>query len=53
LRGLNTAATVWCSAAMGALCGLGALNLALVLAVAVLITNMVLRPLAYHLRAIA
>ena len=53
VRGLNTAATVWCSAAMGALCGLGALNLALVLAVAVLITNMVLRPLAYRLRAIA
>src|SRR5271169_5058141 len=45
VRGLNTAATIWCSAAIGALCGLGALNLALVLAVAVLLANMGLRPL--------
>src|SRR6202007_3484881 len=27
VRGLNTAATIWCSAAIGALCGLGAVNL--------------------------
>src|SRR6202166_4682394 len=47
VRGLNTAATLWCSAAIGALCGLGSLNLALVLAAAVLLTNLVLRPLAY------
>ena len=33
VRGLNTAATIWCSAAMGALSGLGSLNLALVLAI--------------------
>src|SRR6202041_3648312 len=46
VRGLNTAATIRCSAAIGALCGLGALNLALVLAAAVLFANMVLRPLA-------
>jgi putative Mg2+ transporter-C (MgtC) family protein len=52
VRGLNTAATVWCSAAIGALCGLGALNLALVLAVTVLFTNMVLRPLAYRLHPV-
>src|SRR5271169_7023994 len=45
VRGLNTAATIWCSAAIGALSGLGALNLALVLAVAVLLANMGLRPL--------
>jgi putative Mg2+ transporter-C (MgtC) family protein len=49
VRGLNTAATIWCSAAIGALSGLGALNLALVLAASVLATNMVLRPLAYRL----
>src|SRR5580693_6673161 len=49
VRGLNTAATIWCSAAIGALSGLGALNLALVLAVAVLLANMGLRPLAYRL----
>jgi putative Mg2+ transporter-C (MgtC) family protein len=46
LRGLDIAATIRCSAAIGALCGLGALNLALVLAAAVLFANMVLRPLA-------
>jgi putative Mg2+ transporter-C (MgtC) family protein len=49
VRGLNTAATIWCSAAIGALSGLGALNLALVLAVTVLLANMGLRPLAYRL----
>jgi putative Mg2+ transporter-C (MgtC) family protein len=49
VRGLNTAATLWCSAAMGAICGLGRLFYALIVAVAVLLTNMVLRPLAYHI----
>ena len=49
VRGLNTAATIWCSAAIGALSGLGAIHLAIVLAAAVLLTNMVLRPLAYRL----
>ena len=39
VRGLNTAATIWCSAAIGVLTGLGALHLAVVLAVAVLLTT--------------
>src|SRR6202043_1879844 len=52
VRGLNTAATIWCSAAIGALCGLGSLQLALVLAAAVLLTNLVLRPLAYRLHPV-
>ena len=52
VRGLNTAATIWCSAAIGALSGLGTLNLAVVLAAAVLLTNMVLRPLAYRLHPV-
>ncbi len=52
VRGLNTAATIWCSAAIGALSGLGSLNLALVLAAVVLLTNMVLRPLAYRLHPV-
>jgi putative Mg2+ transporter-C (MgtC) family protein len=52
VRGLNTAATIWCSAAIGVLTGLGALHLALVLAMAVLLTNMVLRPLAYRLHPV-
>src|SRR5580700_10363050 len=49
VRGLNTAATIWCSAAIGALSGLGSVNLAIILAAAVLLTNMVLRPLAYRI----
>jgi putative Mg2+ transporter-C (MgtC) family protein len=52
VRGLNSAATIWCSAAIGALSGLGSLNLALVLAAAVLLTNTVLRPLAYRLHPV-
>ena len=49
VRGLNTAATIWCSAAIGAISGLGNPLHALILAVAVLCTNVVLRPLAYRL----
>ena len=49
VRGLNTAATIWCSAAIGAICGLGNPLHALVLAAAVLCTNLVLRPLTYRL----
>src|SRR5258708_27143632 len=49
VRGLNTAATIWCSAAVGAICGLGNTLHALILAAAVLCTNVVLRPLAYRL----
>ena len=52
VRGLNTAATIWCSAAIGALDGLGAIHLALVLAIGVLLTNTVLRPLAYRLHPV-
>lgn len=49
VRGLNTAATIWCSAAIGAICGLGNQLHALILAAAVLCANVVLRPLAYRL----
>jgi putative Mg2+ transporter-C (MgtC) family protein len=49
VRGLNTAATIWCSAAIGAICGLGNPWHALILTGAVLCTNVVLRPLAYRL----
>ena len=49
VRGLNTAATLWCSAAIGAISGLGHPLNALILATAVLITNVILRPLAYRL----
>lgn len=50
IHGLNTAATVWCSAAVGSLCGIGHLPYAVALSVAVVLTNVALRPLAYKLR---
>ncbi|MBV9301336.1 MAG: MgtC/SapB family protein [Acidobacteriaceae bacterium] len=52
VRGLNTAATIWCSAAIGAICGLGHMELAAVLGGAVLLANVALRPLAYRLHPI-
>ena len=45
VRGLNTAATLWCSAAVGAACGTGFLGEAVLLTVAVLCGNTLLRPL--------
>lgn len=50
IHGLNTAATVWCSAAVGSLSGNGLLPYAAVTAVAVVLTNIIFRPLAYKLR---
>jgi putative Mg2+ transporter-C (MgtC) family protein len=52
VSGLNTAATIWCSAAIGAICGLGQLPYGATLCGAVLLTNIVLRPLAYRLHPI-
>ncbi|WP_245563624.1 MgtC/SapB family protein [Longispora albida] len=44
IRGLNTAATLWCAAAVGALAGTGQFGLALAGAGVVVATNLVLRP---------
>ena len=52
VRGLNTAATLWCSAAIGAVCGLGHLIYGVFVAVAVLATNVGLRPIAHRLHPI-
>lgn len=52
VRGLNTAATIWCSAAIGVLSGFAHLQLALLLALAVLFTNIALRRLAYSMRPV-
>jgi putative Mg2+ transporter-C (MgtC) family protein len=49
VRGLNTAATLWCSAAIGAVSGLGRLLYALIVAMAVLLTNVALRPIGYRI----
>ncbi len=46
VRGPNTAATLWCSAAVGSLAGMGYLLPAFITAVVVLATNVVLRPVA-------
>lgn len=45
VRGLNTAATLWCSAAIGVLCGAGLLAPALLAATLVMTVNLLLRPL--------
>lgn len=45
IRGLNTAATLWCSAAVGVLSGFGLLAEAAFATTAILIVNLVLRPL--------
>lgn len=45
VRGLNTAATLWCSAAVGACCGTGFVGEAGLLTAAVLAGNTLLRPL--------
>ena len=45
VRGLNTAATLWCSAAVGVLAGGGALPYAALAAALVVAVNLLLRPL--------
>ncbi|WP_448519684.1 MgtC/SapB family protein [Rhodoflexus sp.] len=49
IQGLNTAATIWCSAAVGALAGVGFHAEATVVAVAVMLTHLLLRPLGLQL----
>ncbi|MGK5066850.1 MgtC/SapB family protein [Janthinobacterium sp. RT4P48] len=49
VRGLNTAATLWCSAAIGVLCGLGFSLEAAIGTAFVLVANLVLRQLAQRI----
>ncbi|MGK5057303.1 MgtC/SapB family protein [Janthinobacterium sp. LB2P49] len=51
VRGLNTAATLWCSAAIGILCGLGFALEAAIGTGFVLVANLVLRHLAQRINA--
>jgi putative Mg2+ transporter-C (MgtC) family protein len=44
VRGLTSAATIWCTAAVGTLCGAGLLREAALAALAILITNRLLNP---------
>ncbi|MGY6518000.1 MAG: MgtC/SapB family protein [Lysobacteraceae bacterium] len=46
VRGLNTAATLWCAAAVGVLAGAGYPGVAVLTALLVLAANVVLRPMA-------
>src|ERR1700688_892572 len=49
VRGLNTAATLWCSAAVGVLAGGGALPYAAIEAMMVIVVNLLLRPLVQRI----
>lgn len=49
VRGLNTAATLWCSAAVGAACGLGFLPEACIVTVFIILTHVLMRPLGIQL----
>ncbi len=49
IRGLNTAATLWCAAAVGALAGAGFLLVSSMGVIAVIGTNVLLRPIARKL----
>ncbi|MDR3724717.1 MAG: MgtC/SapB family protein [Terracidiphilus sp.] len=47
VKGLNTAATIWCAAAVGLLTGFGNFMLGMAMTVLVMATNACLRPLAH------
>lgn len=49
-KGINTAATLWCSAAIGTLCGLGRLAEAVVASCLLVLANTVLRDVARRLK---
>ncbi|RTL63051.1 MAG: MgtC/SapB family protein [Hyphomicrobiales bacterium] len=51
VRGLNTAATLWCSAAIGVLCGTGLVAPALIATGLVMSVNLLLRPLVAWINA--
>lgn len=53
VHGLNTAATIWCSAAIGTLFGMGQYFLGALTGAIVVFTNVVLRPLAMKLSPMA
>ena len=53
VQGLNTAATIWCSAAVGSLAGVGLYIEAVIVSVAVMLTHLVLRPLGLSLNKIS
>lgn len=50
IKGLNTAATIWCSGSIGVLCAYGNLWLPIVATIAVLVVNVFLHPIASKIR---
>jgi putative Mg2+ transporter-C (MgtC) family protein len=51
IKGVNTAATLWCSAGVGALCGSGLLREAAFATGVILFANLVLRRITYRMRS--
>jgi len=49
IRGVNTAATLWCSAAIGCLCGAGLLKQSAIATAVILFANLVLRPISHRM----
>ncbi len=47
VRGLNTAATIWCSAAVGSMCGVGLFPQAAILVSLIVVAHCFFRPLGY------
>jgi len=52
IHGLNTAATIWCSAAVGSMAGVGLYAEATIVAVVVMITHLLLRPLGNRINRV-
>lgn len=53
IQGINTAATLWCSAAVGLIAGSGHLPYAIVLAALIVFANLGLRPIVRRLKRLA
>lgn len=52
IQGLNTAATIWCSAAVGALAGMGLYYQAALVGAAIVLSHVILRPVSVQLAKI-
>lgn len=52
IQGLNTAATIWCSAAVGCLAGMGMYTEALIVTTAIISTHLIMRPISDKLSKI-
>lgn len=52
IQGLNTAATIWCSAAVGSIAGVGLFVEATIVAAAVMVAHLLLRPLGNRINRV-